>query len=241
MPHTPTPQPLPGESLEELENLAAAWLATFPGDSHLLQTLRAQLLLADCQLRRDQKSLNAFESALATTGAPTYLWPPYHQEHLDRLRRRHSRSQLDFNRALASAGSSYTATLPKPAKPSEPEPKPIPMVAPESSKSRLLQTVLVSVEDGVTITMTEQPAPFWIEKNMWNDCIGFTRQFEFLDTVIPPEYAYVLTHNGEPQPPSRFLNITYSPEEFEKLCRLEVASGSPHLLDGPRLLFQRLH
>ena len=152
----PTPTPLPGESQEELEALAAAWLATVPGDSHLLQTLRAQLLLSDCQLRRDQKSLHV-------------------------------------------------------------------------------------VENGVTITSTEQPASFWIEKNLWNHCIGFTRQFEFSDTVIPPEYAYVLTHNGGPQPPSKYLNITYSPEEFEKLCRLEVASGSLHLLDGPRQCFQLLH
>ena len=221
----------------QFETLAAAWQATFPGDSHLLQTLRAHLVSADAQLRRDQDSLHTLESTFAATGCPIHLWPLQAHHYLDLARRRHGRSQINFNRALATLQSS----LPKPAKPAEPERKPIPMVAPESSRGRLLQNVGVSVEDGVTLTTTDQPASFWIEKNMWNDCIGFIRQFEFFDTIVPPEYAYVLTHNGEPQPPTRFVNITYSPEEFEKICHLEVASGSPHLLDGPRDRFQLLH
>jgi hypothetical protein len=225
-----TSMPLP-------EGIAIAWLATFPGDSHLHQTLRQHLVFADCQLRRDQQSVQIFESILTSTASPVYLWPPCHQQHLDRLRRRHSRSQIDFNRALSALQTAHTASLPKPAKPTEPERKPIPMVAPESSKAWFFQTARVSIQDGVTITKTAQPASFWIEKQMWNHCIGFTRQFEFFDAVIPPEYAYVLSHNGEPQPPTKFLNITYSPAEFEKLCHLEVATGTPHLLDGPRVTY----
>jgi hypothetical protein len=225
---------------EALEKLATAWLTTFPGDSHLLHTLRDHLLFADCQLRRDQQSLHHFESALDATGVPAYLWPNYHQQQLDRLRRRHSHSQTDFNRALATAQSSYTASLPKPTKPTEPVRPPIPMVAPESSKACLFQSIRVSVENGVTITNPDYPASYWIEKQMASNCIGFTRQFQFFDAVVPPEYLYVLSHNGEPQAPSEFLSITYLPEEFEKLCRQEVDSGSPHLLDGPRVHFERM-
>ena len=44
----------------------------------------------------------------------------------------------------------------------------------------------------------------------------------------------MLTQEGKTYEPSEDFEIGYTAEEFERLCKLELATASPHLLDGAR-------
>ena len=100
------------------------------------------------------------------------------------------------------------------------------------------QTPQISIVDGKTVTriVDEEDAAYWLRRPQLEEVGFFARQFCFedLDFIVPPEYQYVLTHEGRARQVCRCITIQYTKEEFLRLCRLEVEAGTGHLLDGNR-------
>jgi hypothetical protein len=90
------------------------------------------------------------------------------------------------------------------------------------------------------VTRLDLDAAHWLSKYPWLHAKGFCRQLSFEDQVVPEEYTYALTHEGVTYGPCRTVFLYYSPEEFLRLCKLEIETGSDHLLDGERTAMDRL-
>ncbi len=66
------------------------------------------------------------------------------------------------------------------------------------------------------------------------------RHYYFENSEIPPEYAFVMENEGVYYGPTRSVYIGYAPEEFLRLCQLELDTNAEHAIDGERVLYRRL-
>jgi hypothetical protein len=225
---------LPNESPEDLATLQLNYQQEFPGDTHLLRTLRHRLVKADWQLRRLDTAFTQLQFQLHQTGLPMHHWDTRthrvlktHQHHL-------SHADRDFQRAHKALQSAHNQS-PKPEQ-TKPEAPPKP-----GSPVTYYQTAEIKLVDGKTVTkILDCDAAYWLSKPSWPHAAGFARQLWFEDLIVPEPYQYALTHNDVAQAPCRCITIKYSPQEFMRLCRLEIDSNSEHLLDGKRLDYARL-
>jgi hypothetical protein len=100
------------------------------------------------------------------------------------------------------------------------------------------QTVEVTVVDGQTHSNIDADAHRWLPRLPMATAEYFTRHYFFPNAIVPPEYAFVLQHNGVQYQPMRSVFISYDNDEFKRLCQLEIDTNSPHLLDGKRLKYE---
>jgi len=89
--------------------------------------------------------------------------------------------------------------------------------------------------DGVLVTSTTQDAAYWLNLRPKLNPYAFIRQFFFPNAEIPEPYKYVLINpeDGTIEPnPKPYIAVYYEPDEFYRLCELEIETQSPHLLGG---------
>ena len=188
---------------------------------------------ADAHRRRCQSEFDEFQAIMDDTNLPQYLWPAPIQKLYKGLVQQNSQAQRDFLRIYRSLA---TQKQPKPA---EPEPPPKPDLT-YRGPSLFYQTAEISIVDGKTITyIPDNPAAAMLKRGPYGKPAHYMRQLCFTDNCMPEEYAYAFTHNGETFGPSMAILITYTEEEFLRLCQLEIDTNSPHLLDGERVSLQR--
>jgi len=206
-----------------LAELQAAWAAEFPGASMLILVLRNALAFADWHARHIQFNFHQLHNDLRLTGLPMHLWHPCTRQTYQFMERANARAQREFRQALRALQSSYKK--PEPVKPPPPPPEP-----PE--KLHFFQSLYVTVEDGVVKTTTEMDAAFMcaIPPEALEIIGWFVRQFSFKNGV-PACYAGLLTHQGVTYEPQSALLISYPKDDFLRLCRQELATASPHVLD----------
>jgi len=186
--------------------------------------LRTALASADWHARQIHSQFHQLaHEELGLTGLPMQFWDPYTRQTFLFMERANARAQREFRLALRALQASYRK--PEPVKPPPPPPEP-------PGKVTFLQTLYVTVEDGIVKTATETGAdlicsiqPEHLEAIGW-----FTRQFSF-ENGVPGCYAGLLTHKGLTYEPETVLCIRYEKDDFLRLCRQELATGSPHVLD----------
>jgi hypothetical protein len=171
------------------------------------------------------------------TRLPQYLWPAQIRKLYKTLVQENSQAQRDFLR-IYRALSAHKPPKPPEPEPPPPEPKPKPEI---TFRERLFrQSAEIRVIDGKGVTVAvDYSAQFFLSQT-WENATGFCRTLCFEDGIVPEEYAYANTHNGKTYPFATAVFLYYSPEEFLRLCQLEVDTNSPHLLDGTRLHMERL-
>jgi hypothetical protein len=225
----------------DLNQLRAEWTEEYPGTSHALTALRDILISTDIERRAAQDSVDEARCVLDTAGIPRFWVCPVN-EHYQGLVRQNGEAQRQFTRALKAleqhlARLQARTNAAKPAKAVEPEPKP-----PRPERPSLFyQTATIRIVDGKTIThVPDYPAAYWLKMGRYHRPAEYCRQLAFEDKVMPEEYAYAFTHEGNTYGPASCVFITYSADEFFRLCQLEVDTNSPHLLDGERVGFSGL-
>jgi hypothetical protein len=103
------------------------------------------------------------------------------------------------------------------------------------------QAVEVRIVDGKTVTRFDFDGAHWIKADAWHMVSSFRRTYRFFGKQVPPEYAFVLQHNGLRYSPTEMVYMHYEAAEFKRICHLEVETQSPHALDGQRLNYWRRH
>ena len=192
---------------------------------------------ATARYQHAQTDLQTFEQHIHEF--PMYDWRPEIQKQHAILHRHLTRTLHNLNliwKALDAPEPAAKSTKQTEANLAPPEP-PKPPIA----KPPYLQSTEISVVNGLTVTrVADNPAAHWLNKQppLPDDAV-FMRQLEFIDDIVPEEYAYVLEHNGVRYKPTHYVFLHYACPEFLRLCRLETDTGSPHLLDGERLKAER--
>jgi hypothetical protein len=231
---------LTNESPEAITHLQNKWQQDYPGDSHALTALRNNLVFAECHRNRVRSVFQQLQLELHFTGLPMHHWDRLTLRHYSDLDKLQSRAQRDFLKALQLlhdfSKSHDTRNVAK-AKQEAAAPK---VFVPNTHTIEWAQYVTVEVIDGKVITKVAKDAAYWLREPTLHLAQGYCRHFYFPDAVIPEPYKYVLEDEGEPYEPARYFFISYAPDEFMRLCQLEVDTNSEHLLDGERTYFARL-
>jgi hypothetical protein len=218
------------------ENQPPTWESEYPGTTKSLVCLRAAVIHAEQIANQSREAFHHFNQRLAATLAPMHNWPARVLQRFFALKRAHALDNRHLTIAIRALHNAFTQTAK--AKPtSEAEAKPVYI----PQKPRGLQTIGIKVEDGEIISNVSPDAATFLKHGIWERFSMVTRQFEFKDAIIPESYAWILTHDGVTSAPGDFISVTYSPDEFERLCRLEIHTQSEHLLDGGIRLRHQVH
>ena len=221
----------------DINQIRTEWINEYPGDSRALTTLREILISADCQRLAARQSLDDAQSLLAVHEVQHFWTPPLNKSH-HHLTRQNAQAERHFIRALQALEAHLAHHKPAPPKPPEPPPKPD---LTYRGPTVFRQTASISIVDGKTVThVPDFPAAAILKRGLYGKPAHFRRQLCFADNCMPEEYAYAFTHNGETSGPAQAVFITYTEEEFFRLCQLEIDTNSPHLLDGERVSLTRL-
>jgi len=219
-----------GESLTDLINLHAAWLKDIPGQSHLILTLRHDLIRADWHRRRARTILQQFQLDLYLTGLPMQYWDPFIQKQIRFLEKHAAHTQNEFRKALQLIQSQKPAT----AKPEDPPTPPKPQ---RDYSPNWMQTVKVSIVDGKTVTEYEPKQEDFLKPEILSLFGRAWRSYYFCNG-IPEEYAWVTQHRGIDHGPTKSISICHSMETFKEICEREIQTSAEHLLDGPRIGYE---
>ena len=220
--------------MDDLNQLQAEWAEEYPGESKTQIALREILVATDAQRRRLQRAVDAIHAALDSTQLPMHLWSRDLFTTYRRLLRENTAAQRNFIRALKPLQKPQIKTPPKP-----PEPPPKPDLT-YRGPTVFRQTASISIVDGKTVThVPDFPAAAILKRGLYGKPAHFRRQLCFADNCMPEEYAYAFTHNGKTYGPAQTVFLTYTEEEFFRLCQLEIDTNSPHLLDGERVSMHR--
>jgi hypothetical protein len=223
---------MPLQSPAEIET---GWQNEFPGTTFTIETLRQHLIQAHLYLQQTEFELDQLQLELNATGLPCRYWDARTHRQIKFHHHLKSRAGRDLHRALKALQSTHTQATQKPTKP---EPPPAP--PPHKTIMTIYQTARISIVEGKTITTVDYDAAYYLRFPAMENVGFFARQLSFENLIVPPEYEYALTHKGKTHQPCRCITIKYSAEEFLRLCRLEVESGTGHLLDGERHGYSRL-
>ena len=190
---------------------------------------------ATARYQHAQTDLETFEQQIQDF--PMYDWRPEIIKQHDALHRHLTRTTHSLNliwKALNAPEPAVKSAKQSDEKVAPPEPKPPKQPI---AKPPYLQSTEIRVVNGLTVTrVADNPAAFWLNKKPPpSDDAVFMRQLEFVDDIVPEEYAYVLEDKGVRYQPTHYVFLHYACAEFLRLCRLEIDTGSPHLLDGERL------
>jgi len=121
---------------------------------------------------------------------------------------------------------------------------PPPVVLPPPRKEGLVvreQIVEVTTTNGHSDISIKPNADHWCKLPQSSfDCVHhFTRRFRFYSEIVPDCLAWVLTHDGITYEAIQDIEIDYRPDEFKRLCELQLASNSDQLIDGQRYGYYR--
>ena len=201
-------------------------------EPNLLNTLTQNLTHTISILTLTQSNLDQFLQHLNASSLPMCYWPIAQLKRFSLLQKQNSTALRDFERARQS-------TIPRPSESKSKAPEPPPPPKPTSIE-RIYQNIRVETVDGKPVSTIAPTAAFMLAKRIANDLVYIARQFQFVDGIVPEEYAYVLTHDGITYEPTEYFKISYYSDEFERLCKLELETNSPHVLDGKRRLYKRI-
>jgi hypothetical protein len=203
-----------------LTEIEEQWAAEFPGVALLIVVLRSAVAFADWSTRQIQAQFLQLHNDLLSTGLPMQFWDRDTRQTYQFMERAHARAQRELRQALRALQASYTK--PEPVKP---PPKP-------PGKVDIRQTLYVTVEDGVAKTKTDMDAAYFcaIPPEPLEVIGNVIRIFSFQNGV-PDCYASLLTDEGVTHEPQNSLLVGYPLQDFLRLCREEIATSSPHVLD----------
>ena len=222
------------------------WKTEFPGTTPSIEAMRESLILADHFVCQSQKAILQLQRALEPCEEPMHLWPAQLLRHYHQLKQHHAQDTRLRNTLLKDlqAGkdrqtdkllkSSATETLnPKKTNPYS--------VNIARNEGFFKQEVHVRVIDGKTVTKIDIGRDHWLAlPDPYALCDSWIRHYWFENAHIPPEYAFVLEHEGLHYPPTKSIFIGYRAEEFLRICQLEKDTNSEHALDGEHCNYQRL-
>jgi hypothetical protein len=203
-----------------------------------LQDLRDIYASTRSQFLASKHEYESFHNRLQSLPVPSSAWFTSLTRHHSALKKTcHS----DLKQFLTAAQNVQRAESPQPLSKSKPEPEPEPEPPPpppaKPARPRIYdQTIYIRTVDGKTQTRYsfDADAAHWIKINASQHAEFFRRHFVLEDGFAPPEYSFVLEHDGDLYPPSRNIFIQYDTEEFMRICHREIESQSPHALDGLR-------
>jgi hypothetical protein len=197
-----------------------------------LEFLRNEYADAHRRFAKSKAELEALELRLEATGIPKWEWRKQVLQCLIKLKREWER---DLKNVLRLGRELKAFEVPAAAK-AEIQPP----VQPEKVYPiTYIQRVEVKIVDGKTETRITPDAAHWIKVSAWHVPRCFKRVYHFPDKQIPPEYAYLLQHNGFRYAPTDLVYIEYEPVEFQRICEREVEAQGAHALDGERLRYGR--
>ncbi len=201
-------------------------------------TLQSDLIHAENRRNRLRHQLDAFELALEQIQLPAHRWRDSIHKRLRTLELRFYQADRQFHRSRRLIATETVAqakpTINKNSKPAQ-EHRPTQIVP-----ITLRQAARIEVIDGQTITkIIDTESKWFVENQSFDEGVRFCRTLEFPEGIVPPEYAYAATHNGETFSGFGWVFIYYSKEEFIRICQQELDTQSPHLLDGERLDYKR--
>ncbi len=214
-----------------LEHLLTQWQSEFPQNTHLLSTLRYNLALAELSLQHAQLAFLQLRQQLDATG-PMYSWEPELLTTYLLLRHNQSFAQHEFRRALHTLQTAHSTHLLAEKLKSE---TPAPPLMPQFRPIPIRQNIKIEMENGELTTEIDLTAENVWNGQPWPENTPFWRDFYFPDALIPDAYAWVLTHEDVTHQPTHHISILYSQQEFLRLCKLEIDTQSPFVLDGERL------
>jgi hypothetical protein len=194
-----------------------------------LQDLRHTYAFTHSQFLASKHEYESFHQRLQTFPVPSSAWSPSLTRHHATLKKTCHFDLKAFFTAAQNLQLAQSRSKPEPA----PEPPPPP--AKREHRGIYHQTVFVSVVDGKTHTRFSPGPAHWVNIDAWHLAKTFRRQYVLESGYAPPEYSFVLEHNGDLYPPSRNIFTSFLTEDFIQLCHREIESRSPHALDGTRL------
>ena len=222
----------------ELQNLRTACQREFPGNSSTLEILREALVHAHSSANHSRACLHASRLAVESSGLPLHLWDLKSLQQFNLLKRQYALDSRHCTLALQSLMAAC-ATL-KAIEARTPPPVPPPPPKKEGLVMRE-QIIEVTTTNGHSEIIIRPNADVWC--NEPPDCFQgvsyFTRRFLFYGEIVPDCLAWVLTHDGITYEPVEEIAIDYLPEEFKRLCELQLASDSDQLIDGERYGYHR--
>jgi len=200
-----------------------------------LETLRTEYADVHRRFAKSKAELGAFELHLEELGIPKWEWPKQVLKCLIELKREWE-SHLKILLRLGNELKAFEGPVHKKTENDEK----LPAKPTRIYTAPYRQSVNVQIVDGKTVTRFGYDAAHWIKANAWYMVTRFQRAFTFVDKQIPPEYAYVLEHNGLRYGPTDAIFIEYESDEFKRMCEREVETQSEHALDGERVGYWRL-
>jgi hypothetical protein len=230
---------LPGESPEDFTALQNKWKKDFPGKSNAILALRDDLVLAEFHRARIRLVFQQVQVALHLTYLPMHLWDSFTHRHYCFHERLQTRAQREFTYVLKLLQDFHNSQESRGLAKARLEPPPLSPLIGLRKIAVYQQFATIKIVDGQIITKLDLDARHWLTAQTLDLAHSYCRHYYFPDATIPEPYAYVLSHNDETFAPARSFHITYSPEEFMRLCQLEIDTNSPYLLDGTRLQYSR--
>jgi hypothetical protein len=227
----------------DLDSLRAKWAQSFPSTSAFVEQLRESFLTAEAFARDSTAQLIDFRLTLQATELPLPEWDRPTLARLLVLERRQVAASRHSTACLQALQSAYANSRTGEPKSQALSAIQLPAVQPAPSRPCVVfeQVIEVRVVEGEVRTSISEghDAAFWCSKNTWPHAAYYTRRFWFENKVVPECYAWVLTDEGVTYEPAENFAIDYSPSEFKRLCELELATHSEHLIDGERLDYER--
>jgi hypothetical protein len=118
-------------------------------------------------------------------------------------------------------------------KAAEAPPQPV-ITQPKDQRVELLQIAEIQTNDGKVTVKLDKDQHYFLQPEVQALTSFVCRQYTFENNQVPDEYQHVFQHNGIRYEPTNAVWITYSAQEFWRICRLELETDSPCLLDGLR-------
>ena len=226
---------LPTESTQDFLHLQTAWTQDYPGSSQTIQTLRHDLVLAHWRRLRIQTIFQQLQLDLHLTGLPMHHWDRHTQHQFNFIQKQHAQALAEFRQALKLLQAAYATQKSSETKSSKDakDLKPPPFTP--TTKLAYLQNCKIEIVDGKITHEIDFDAAYFLERSPLEDASYIKRHYYFPNFVIPEPYSYLLTYKGKSVIPTRSVFISYTPEEFLRICQREVDTKSEYLLDGDRL------
>lgn len=221
-----------GEGLAEYKRLEKIWQAEFPELSPAMSRVLERLVVADFQLQWTEQRLLQSEATLEELEVDE--WTDDHHKKLQLFRRYHTTADRRFQRVLNTMKQFRKERENVPVAKAAVE-APVAAVAkqePAMAKAiSMRQTVVVSIEDGKTVTFTHPTTEMLLRRVVLADekTLVF-RVFEFPNGV-PAEYAWAAEHYEERPPDAPVCQVQQEMKlaHWLKVVQREKASGSGHL------------
>ncbi len=230
---------LPNENPEELARLNSAWTTEFAGESHLLSTLRNDVVQTDWVRQRAERVFRQLQLDVYWTGLPMEFWRAFTLKHFQFFKKHAHSAKREFRQALRFL-QKFLPTGAKAQKKAEEDAKPVLNLNPDLT-GQLTFEQLVYLEknaDGEWSHWYDPPSSRFLEPQFQPWFRDVKREFLCKESEeLPQKYAWVNVHGRERYANAKNTFIHYELETFQRIVAEEAQTGQ--LADGPRVNYTR--